>query len=59
LQDIHLRLSQVDGAEEDVEAAWLAEVERRLLATEHGTAEFEAWESVKERIAIRLREMRR
>lgn len=48
----------VDAADEDVEAAWLAEVERRLSAAEHGAAKFEPWEVVEERIAARLRAMR-
>jgi hypothetical protein len=50
---------ELDGADEDVEAAWLAEVDRRLLAAERGTAKFEPWEVVEERIAAHLREMRR
>jgi putative addiction module component (TIGR02574 family) len=48
----------VDAADEDVEAAWLAEVERRLADAEHGSAKFEPWEVVEERIAARLRAMR-
>jgi putative addiction module component (TIGR02574 family) len=50
---------EVDGADEDVEAAWLAEVERRAQAAERGTAQFEPWEVVRERIAARLRDVRR
>jgi putative addiction module component (TIGR02574 family) len=45
--------------EEDVEAAWLAEAERRLSAAERGTASFESWEAVEQRVAARLRALRR
>jgi hypothetical protein len=48
-----------EAAEEDVEAAWLAEVERRKEAAKAGTAQFEPWEVVEERIAARLRDVRR
>ena len=44
-----------DPADEDVEAAWLAEVERRLRDVDHGTAKFEPWEVVRARLAARLR----
>lgn len=50
---------EVDGAEQDVEAAWLTEVERRVLAAERGTAQFEPWEVAEARIATRLRDLRR
>jgi len=49
----------VDAATEDIDAAWLAEVERRLTAAQGGAARFEPWEAVEARIAGRLREMRR
>lgn len=49
----------VDTAGDDVEAAWLDEVERRLSDAEGGTAKFEPWKIVEERIAARLRDMRR
>ena len=48
-----------DPAEEGVEAAWLAEVERRLQDVDRGTAKFEPWEVVRGRIAARLRANRR
>jgi putative addiction module component (TIGR02574 family) len=48
-----------DAAEPDVEAAWLAEVERRMAGADAGTAQFEPWEAVEERIATRLRGLRR
>jgi hypothetical protein len=48
-----------EAAEDDVEAAWLAEVERRQSAAEGGTAQFEPWEAVEERIGARLRGVRR
>ena len=44
-----------DPADEGVEAAWLAEVERRLQDVDRGTAKFEPWEVVRTRIAARLR----
>jgi putative addiction module component (TIGR02574 family) len=48
-----------DPADEGVEAAWLAEVERRLQDVDGGTAKFEPWEVVRARIAERLRANRR
>jgi putative addiction module component (TIGR02574 family) len=48
-----------DPADGDVEAAWLAEVERRLQDVDRGTAKFEPWEVVRARIATRLRTNRR
>jgi len=50
---------EVDATDEDVESAWLAEVERRLATAEHGRAKLEPWEDVEERIAARLRDLRR
>lgn len=44
--------------EEGVEAAWLEEVERRLQDVDRGTAELEPWETVRDRIAARLRAIR-
>jgi putative addiction module component (TIGR02574 family) len=52
-------LDEDAGADEhDVEAAWLAEVEGRLSAAEAGTAQFEPWEAVEQRITKRLRDVR-
>jgi putative addiction module component (TIGR02574 family) len=48
-----------EPADGDVEAAWLAEVERRLQDVDRGTAKFEPWEVVRARIATRLRTNRR
>ena len=48
-----------DPAEDGVEVAWLAEVERRLQDVDRGTAKFELWEVVRTRIAARLRANRR
>ena len=48
-----------EPADEDVEAAWLTEVERRLQDVDRGTAKFEPWEVVRARIATRLRTNRR
>jgi putative addiction module component (TIGR02574 family) len=50
---------EVEAGGEDVEAAWLAEVERRMEATDRGTEKLEPWEVVHDRIAARLRDMRR
>ncbi|WP_437852641.1 addiction module protein [Sorangium sp. So ce363] len=52
-------LASLDGpADEDVEAAWLAEVERRLQDVDRGTAKVEPWDAVRERLARRLRTVR-
>ena len=47
-----------EPTDEDVEASWLAEAERRLEEVERGTARCEPWEAVHDRIAARLRAMR-
>ncbi len=44
-----------EPADEGVEAGWLAEIERRLQDVDRGTAKFEPWEAVRDRIAARLR----
>ena len=51
--------AETSAAGEDVEAAWVDEVERRLDATERGVATFEPWETVHDRIAARLRAVHR
>jgi len=43
---------------DDVEAAWLAEVERRIDLIDRGAAKFEPWDVVRERIASRVRSTR-
>jgi putative addiction module component (TIGR02574 family) len=44
-------LASLDGpAEPDAEAAWSAEIERRIAALEAGTAMLEPWDDVKRRI---------
>ena len=48
-----------EPGDEDVEAAWLAEVERRLQDVDRGTATFEPWEVVRARLAARLHANRR
>jgi putative addiction module component (TIGR02574 family) len=55
--DVAKRLiASLDGpADGDVEAAWLAEVERRLETVDRGAASFEPWEVVRARIAARIR----
>lgn len=55
----HLIASLDDPADEGVEVAWLAEVERRLQDVDRGTANFEPWEVVRARIAARLHAKRR
>ena len=48
-------LKSLDGpADPDAEAAWAAEIERRVEAIEAGTVEFEPWEDVKRRIASEI-----
>jgi putative addiction module component (TIGR02574 family) len=45
-------LASLDGpADPDAEAAWSAEIERRVNAIEAGTVALEPWEDVKRRIA--------
>ncbi len=39
----------------DVEAAWLAEVDKRIEKIEQGTAKYETWEVARARIASRVR----
>ena len=53
-QPIELIASLDDPADDGVEAAWLAEVERRLQEVDRGTAKCEPWEAVRARIAARL-----
>jgi putative addiction module component (TIGR02574 family) len=49
-------IASLDGvAEQGAEDAWLAEVERRLLEVDSGTARTEDWEAVRSRVAARLR----
>jgi putative addiction module component (TIGR02574 family) len=49
-------IASLDGpADEDVDAAWLAEVERRLQDVDRGTAKVEPWDAVRERLAKHLR----
>ena len=44
-------LASLDGpAEPDAEAAWDAEIERRIAAIEAGTVRLEPWSEVKRRI---------
>ena len=52
--DLHGRaefLKSLDGpADPDAEAAWAAEIKRRVEAIEAGNVELEPWEDVKRRI---------
>ena len=44
-------LGSLDGpTDPDAEAAWAAEIQRRVVAIEAGTVELEAWEDVRSRI---------
>lgn len=44
-------LASLDGpADPDAEAAWAAEIERRVAAIEAGTVKLEPWKDVKRRI---------
>lgn len=44
-------LASLDGpADRDAEAAWEAEIERRVAAIEAGTVKLEPWEDVKRRV---------
>ena len=58
-RDLISSLDDEDGAVEDVEGAWLDEVERRVAAADRGETTFEPWEAVEGRIAARLRDMHR
>lgn len=44
-------LASLDGpADSNAEAAWAAEIEKRVAAIEAGTAQLETWEAVRRRI---------
>jgi len=48
-------LASLDGpADPDAEAAWSAEIERRVAAIEAGTVRLEPWEEVKRRIETKI-----
>ena len=48
-------LASLDGpADPDVEAAWAAEIEKRVEALEAGRVKLEPWEAVKRRIEKEL-----
>ena len=51
-------LSSLDESDQDVEAAWAAEIIRRARELADGTVEPVDWEVAKEQIARRLRERR-
>jgi putative addiction module component (TIGR02574 family) len=45
-------IASLDGpADTDADEAWAAELERRLASIDAGTATFESWHDVKQRIA--------
>ena len=49
-------IRSLDGEpDEDVEATWAREIERRVKAVEDGSAELEDWETVRARTLARLR----
>lgn len=53
-------IASLDGpADQDVDAAWLAEVERRLDDVERGAAALVPWDTVRQRVTERLRAVRR
>jgi len=53
-------IASLDGpADQDVDALWLAEVERRLNEVERGAAALVPWDTVRQRVAERLRAVRR
>lgn len=53
-------IASLDGpADQDADAAWLAEVERRLDEVERGAAAFVPWDTVRQRVTERLRAVRR
>jgi putative addiction module component (TIGR02574 family) len=43
-----------EPADDDVEGAWVAEIEKRARAVEDGTAELEDWHEVRDRIRARF-----
>lgn len=48
-------LASLDGeSDEDVEAAWAAEIERRMARIKAGTANLVPWEDVKNRIEKKI-----
>jgi putative addiction module component (TIGR02574 family) len=48
-------LASLDGDdEEDVEAAWAAEIQRRVERVSAGEGEFEDWDTVRERLRPRV-----
>lgn len=48
-------LASLDGEpDEDVEAAWAAEIERRMARIKAGTAKLVPWEDVKNRIEAEI-----
>jgi putative addiction module component (TIGR02574 family) len=58
-RDLIASLDEESGSVEDVEAAWLDEVERRVESADRGEGGFEPWEVVEQRIAARLRDVPR
>jgi len=49
-------LRSLDGEpDDDVEAAWAAEIERRIRDVRSGNAKLESWEAVRDRARERLR----
>jgi putative addiction module component (TIGR02574 family) len=52
-----LLIESLEGeADEDVEAAWAAEIERRVAELDTGTAKGIPWEEVRQRLLDRLNE---
>lgn len=52
----HALLVSLDGGEDQAAAAaWADEIERRMKEVDDGTAVFEEWDGVRDRVASRLR----
>jgi hypothetical protein len=47
----------IEPADDDVEGAWVAEIEKRARAVEDGTAELEDWHEVRDRIRARYQKV--
>lgn len=54
----HALLVSLDGGVDQAAAAWADEIERRMKEVDDGTAVFEEWDGVRDRIASRLRAMK-
>ena len=55
-RDLLVSLDEPHDEPEEVEAAWLAEIERRIAEVDAGTATSVPWPEARERILARLRD---